>query len=154
QPATTWNVDRWMTSGRWYSGSVVSHHARRSFAQFDFLVHLLDLRGLFFQGCLQPHYGRLQLSHFLFLRLHLAVFFEELVEQHRVHRLIAYRVRLALVVASHQVWIHLFNLLGDQTELGNAIRIKLVVVAEGNRSEREDRFARLVHRLDRVFVTL
>ena len=35
-----------------------------------------------------------------------------------------------------------------------SIRIKLVLVAEGNRLQRENRFARLVHRLDLFLETL
>ena len=79
--------------------------------------------------------------------------FEELVEQHRVHRFVAHGVRLALLVASHQIGVHLFHLLGHEAELRDAVGVKLVLVAEGDRFEREDRFARLVHRLDRVLET-
>ena len=81
--------------------------------------------------------------------LHLAVLFEKLVEQHRVHRFVADGVRLALLVASHQIGVHLFHLLGHEAELRNALGSSSVLVAEGDRLEREDRFARLVHRLDR-----
>ena len=35
----------------------------------------------------------------------------------------------------------------------DALRVKLVLVAEGHRLKREDRFARLVHRLDLVLET-
>jgi hypothetical protein len=36
-----------------------------------------------------------------FLRLYLAVFFDEFVQQHRVYRLVAYGVGLAFCVASY-----------------------------------------------------
>jgi len=82
------------------------------------------------------------------------VFFEELVEQHRVHRLVAHSVNFPLTVASHQSGIDLFHFLGHEAKLRDAFGIKLVLVAEGDRFERENRFARLVHRLDVVLETL
>ena len=39
--------------------------------------------------------------------------FEELVEQHRVHRVVAHGVDLAVLVAHHQVRIYLGHFLGD-----------------------------------------
>jgi len=47
-----------------------------------------------------------------FQLLNSQVLFEELVEQHRVHRLVAHTVRLAFVIASNQIGIHLFDFLG------------------------------------------
>ena len=44
--------------------------------------------------------------------LNLAVFFEKLVKQHRVHRFIADGVDFAVLVAHHQVWVHLGHFLG------------------------------------------
>src|SRR5260370_22429507 len=75
--------------------------------------------------------------------------FEKLVEQHRVHRFVANRVNLPGGIENYQVRIHLFYLLSYQAELRDALGVKLVLVAEGHRFERENRFARLVHRLDR-----
>src|SRR5438876_6782502 len=37
--------------------------------------------------------------------------FEEFVEQHRVHRLVAHCIRPALVVAGHQIMVYLLHLL-------------------------------------------
>src|SRR5436190_709670 len=96
----------------------------------------------------------LQFPQLATLLLHFAVFFEELVEQHRVHRLVAHGVHLPLGVASHQSGVHFFYLLGHQTKLRDALRVKVVFVAEGHRFERENRFAHLVHRLDLVLETL
>src|SRR5438034_6927746 len=79
-----------------------------------------------------------------FLFLVLAMLFEELIEQHRVHSFIADCVRLALFVTSHQIRVYLFHLLGDQAKLRNPIRVKLVLAAEGDRLQRPDRFARLI----------
>src|SRR5207244_7581756 len=49
--------------------------------------------------------------------------------------------------------IHFLDLLGHETELRDAFAIKLLLVTESNGLEREDRFARLTHWLDRLFVT-
>src|SRR6266705_800546 len=79
---------------------------------------------------------------------------EELVQQHRVHRFVADRVGLPLAVSSHQVRVDLFHLLGHKAELRDAVRVKLVLVTEGYRFERENRFARLVHRFDCILESL
>ena len=55
-----------------------------------------------------------------FQLLNVAMFFEELVEQHCVHRFVAHGVNLAGFVASHQVRINLRHLLGHKSELRNA----------------------------------
>src|SRR5207249_766586 len=67
---------------------------------------------------------------------------------------IAHGVGLPLGIASHQSGVHLFHLLGHKAELRDALAIKLVLVAEGHRLQREDCFARLVHRLDCILETL
>src|SRR5439155_10346772 len=54
-------------------------------------------------------------------------------------------------VAGHQSGIHLFHLLGHEAKLRDAAGVQLVLVAEGYRLKRENRFARLVHRFDRIF---
>src|SRR5262249_58552297 len=70
----------------------------------------------------------------------------ELIEQHRVHGFVANTERLANIVAGHQIRIDLCHFFGHQTELGNARRIEVVFVAEGDWLEIQDRFARLAHR--------
>jgi hypothetical protein len=101
----------------------------------------LDLRCLRFEGCLKLRNGCFQF-------LHLAMLFEELVEQHRVHGFVANGVGFSLFIASRQIRVHLFHLLGHEAELRNALEVKLLLVAEGHRPEREDRFTSF----DRVFV--
>src|SRR5947207_2775588 len=76
--------------------------------------------------------------------------FEELVEQHRVHRFVTHAVDLPVLVPSHQVGVDPFHFLSHQAKLRDAIRIKLVLVAEGYWFKRQDRFASLGHRLDRL----
>src|SRR5260370_34604944 len=49
--------------------------------------------------------------------------------------------------------IHRFYIRGYEAKLRDAIRVKLVLVAEGHRFERENRFARVVDRLDPVLET-
>ena len=53
----------------------------------------------------------------MFPLLDFAVLFEELVEQHRVHLVVAHAVGFSLFVAHHQARIHLFYLFGDEPEL-------------------------------------
>jgi hypothetical protein len=88
---------------------------------------------------------------FLFLDLALlfldcSVLFEELVEQHRIHGVVAHGVDLALGVAHHQVRVHLGYLFGNQTELRRACCVALVV--KRHWLEREDGFAGLIHRFN------
>src|SRR6266700_8317714 len=78
------------------------------------------------------------------------VLFEELVEQHRVHGLVAHGIDFSLGIASHQIGVDLFYLFGHEPELRDAFGIKLFLVAEGDRLEREDRFACFVHGLDLI----
>src|SRR4029077_373371 len=75
---------------------------------------------------------------------------EKLVEQHSVYRLIPHGIRLAVAITSYQVGVHLFYLLGHEPELRDALGVDLLLVAEGDRLEREDRFACVVHRLDLI----
>jgi predicted xylose isomerase-like sugar epimerase len=70
------------------------------------------------------------------------MFLEEFIKQHRVHRFVANGERLALLIASHLIGVHLFHLLSNEAELRDAIGVKLVLVAEGDRFERKD-----MHRL-------
>ena len=80
--------------------------------------------------------------------------FEELIEQHRVHGFVAHRVRSACSVASDQIRIHFFHLLGHEAELGDGVRVEVVLVVERDRFQRKNCFTRLVHRLDRVLEAL
>ena len=62
---------------------------------------------------------------------HFAVLFEELVEQHRVHRFVAHGVDLAVLIAHHQIRIYLCHFLGDQTKLRRARVVALVMEVTG-----------------------
>ena len=59
--------------------------------------------------------------------------FEKLVEQHRVHRVVADRVRFSFFIGQHQGRIHLRDFFGDQTKLRCFLGVAFVV--EGDRSE-------------------
>src|SRR5689334_4247626 len=78
--------------------------------------------------------------------------FEKLIKQHRVHCLISDRVGLPLVIPRHKIGIGLRHIFSHQPELWDAVRIKLVFVTEGHWLQRQDRFARLVHRMDMILV--
>jgi len=64
---------------------MVGDRLRCGFAQFKLGAHFLDKRSLLFQFTLER-------IDFLLLLLYYAVFFQELVEQNRVHRVIAHGV--------------------------------------------------------------
>jgi hypothetical protein len=70
--------------------------------------------------------GRLQL-------LHLAMFFQKLVEQHRVNRFIAHCHDFSILIASDEIRINLLYLLSYETELRDAIWINILFVAERDR---------------------
>ena len=102
-------------------------------------AHLLNLRGLFLQtgvDCLERR----------FQFLDLLVLFEELVEQHRIHCVVAYGVDLAISVAHHQIRVHVGYFLGNQTKLRRTTSVALVM--ERHRLERQERFAGFVHRFN------
>src|SRR6478736_9779684 len=80
------------------------------------------------------------------------MFFEELVEQHGVDRLIANGNDFALLVARHQIRIHGGHVLGDKAKIRRACGINLLLVAEADRFKREKRFAGLIHGFDVVLV--
>src|SRR6266849_3654499 len=82
------------------------------------------------------------------------MFFEELVQQHGVHRFVAHGVNFACFITSNQIRIHLFHVLGHKAELRDAIWVEFFLVVEGDRFQREDRFAGLVHGLNRFLETL
>src|SRR5215831_21390156 len=81
------------------------------------------------------------------------MFFKELVEQHRVHRVVANRVRFALLIASHQIGIYLFHVLSHESEFWSTLGIDFLLVAERDRFEGEDYFACVTHRLDLLLET-
>src|SRR5439155_19317555 len=54
----------------------------------------------------------------------------------------------SVLLADHYVWIYFFYILGYDSELRCARRINLLLVAKGNRFERQDRFTGFVDRLD------
>ena len=74
--------------------------------------------------------------------------FKKLVEQHRVHLVIAHAVGLSFLVADYKVRIHLLYILSHESELRFACWINLFLVMEGNRRECEQRLAGAVHRLN------
>ena len=54
------------------------------------------------------------------------MFFEEFIQQHRVHGVVANGIYLAIIMAvSHQIRTYLLYLLGNQSEAERTCRIKL-----------------------------
>jgi hypothetical protein len=93
----------------WGAALGIVDHLRRGFARFKLGVYLLQSRSQRFNLLLQPLD-----SPFLFLVL--AVFFEELVDQHSVHRFVANGVWLTVAVGNHQVRIHSRYFFGHQSK--------------------------------------
>jgi hypothetical protein len=131
---------------------------RRRFARLDLRAHLPQARCKRFNLLLLFSESRVEIfplprncGSLLFV---FSVLLEELVEQHRVHRFITNRVDLALCIAHNQVGIDLFHVLGDEAKLWSGIEINFFLVAEGDRFQCKDRFARFVHWFDIVLETL
>src|SRR6266480_1962028 len=123
---------------------LAAHFLQASSKRFDLtlLVREFELKVLF----------QLRDSHLLLFDL--AMLLEKLVQQHRVHRFVAHRIRLPVAVAGHGIGVYFFDFLGHKAKLSDAFGIKRFLVAKGNGFECEDRFARLSHRLDLVFEML
>ena len=80
------------------------------------------------------------------------MFFEKLVEQHRVHLLVAHAVGLSIFVAHDQVGVYLFHFLGHKAKLRAPAGSIFFFVAERNRLKRKERLARFADRFDLLFI--
>ena len=71
------------------------------------------------------------------------VLFKELVEQHRVDRIVAHLCNLAVLVAHHQIGIYLGHVFRNQTKLRRVFGFfgVSVLVMKRDRFERQDGFA-------------
>jgi hypothetical protein len=79
--------------------------------------------------------------------------FQELIKEHRIHGVVAYCHHLSILIPHNQIRIHFLRLLQLLSRIGEYVWIKSLFVVEGNWFEREDRFARFVHRFNR-FISL
>src|SRR6266487_1822308 len=80
------------------------------------------------------------------------MFFKKLVQQHRVDPIEAQGFGLPFLIAHHQVRRRLGHFLGDEAKHFCVGWINIAVVAVGDRLERVERFAGLLHGLDLVLV--
>src|SRR6266480_5450297 len=78
------------------------------------------------------------------------MFLDKLVQQHRVHRVVAHGIGAAVGGMSHQIRVHLFHFFSHQAELCRPRRVSLFAVVERDRFKRKDRFAGFIHWLDLV----
>src|SRR5439155_17560410 len=69
-----------------------------------------------------------------------------------VHCLVGHEVDLPFGIASHQVGTYLFHFLGNEAEVRGAFAAELRLVAEGDRTQREDRLTSSVHVRDVLLV--
>ena len=115
----------------------VCDQLRCRFAQRNLIAHFLDSCGKSFNWLLLLGDRREKFRALLrncrclcrgrsLQFLNLAMLFQKLIEQHRIHCFVANGIDLAIVVANNQVGVHLLNLLGYEAELRDAIRIKLL----------------------------
>src|SRR4029077_5563409 len=74
--------------------------------------------------------------------------FKELIEQHRVHCVVAHSIGFALCVANHQSGVDPFDFLSHEAKLRDALGINSFLVMEGDRFKGKNRFADLVHWLN------
>src|SRR4029077_12126524 len=80
------------------------------------------------------------------LSLEFAMRFKKLVEQHRVHSIVAHRVDLAFVVAHYQIGVYLSDFLGNQTKFRPVRAVAIVV--ECHWLKRQNCLAGFIHWLD------
>src|SRR5262249_52115406 len=83
----------------------------------------------------------------------LAMLFEKLVEQHRVHHFIVDALSLALNVARYQGWVDLGHILSDQAEGGRLASVDLFLVTVCDWFKPVELFTDIVHWFDVVLVT-
>ena len=72
---------------------IIQHGLRCSFAKFSLCAHFLQARGKRLNLLLLPRNGGLLLFDLALLLLDPLVFFEKLIEQHHVHRVVTDGVR-------------------------------------------------------------
>src|SRR5262249_47194545 len=89
-----------ISSSDWWI-KVVQSRLRCWFGHFKLCAHSLNLCCLLFHGANKGCDLLLQLRNRCSLFFHCLVFFEELVQQHRVHRVVAHGVDLAVAVTHH-----------------------------------------------------
>src|SRR4029077_5609541 len=77
---------------------------------------------------------------------HLTVLLKKFVKQHRVHRIVAHCVNLAVLIVHHEVRVYLSNLLGNQTEFRSVCVVVLVVKRYWLKCQ--DCFTGFVHRFN------
>src|SRR5438067_3444031 len=81
------------------------------------------------------------------------MFFEELVKEHHVHRIVAHGVYPAITAASHQIGAYLFYVLSNESKTEWTRRLNLRFVAEAYWLECVDHFAGLLYRFVFSFET-
>ena len=79
--------------------------------------------------------------------------FQELIEQHHIHRFVTDGVDVALGVMGHQVRIHLRYLLSDEAELRDTQLVQLRLVMEGDGPQGQERLTGSGHISDVGFET-
>ncbi len=116
-------------------------HLRRRFACFKLCAHLLDLGRLLFHGCCKTRNRGFQF-------LHLPMFFQKFVEQHRVDRPIAHTLDLSFPIPDRQIGIHLRHLFSNQAIIEALAGIDVLLETVSDWIKHVKCFASCVHRLE------
>jgi hypothetical protein len=95
----------------------IRDHFWRWLARFELGAHFLNLSGLLFHNCYKSFDFLLLLKVVRFQFLNFPVLFEELIEQHRVHRIIAHSPKLTVLAVYDQIAIYLLYVFRNQTKL-------------------------------------
>src|SRR5436309_4888381 len=125
-------------SASWQQVLSILHHLGRWLDHFKLSAHFLNLRGLLSEAGNQ----RLNLAFLQgdggLLFLDDAMFFEELIEQHRVYRFVAHRVWLVIGIIDHLIRIHFGDCLGHQPDQRCAVSRYLLLTVDGYRVQRQE----------------
>src|ERR1043166_7048137 len=76
------------------------------------------------------------------------MFFEEFIEQHRVHLVVPYTIRLAFLITYDQIRINFFYIFSDQPELRYTCRIYFLCVTKTYRFETIKSLTGMLHRFE------
>src|SRR5690349_12340180 len=134
--------------------SLISHcRLRRRSARVHACAHRLDLHRLLFDRCHETLDNSFQSLHLAFLFDKSLVLFKELIEQHRIERVVAHRVRLAVTAASRQIGTDLLYFPSNESEAEGACRLALRFVAKAYSPGTVNHLAGVAHRLDFVLKT-
>src|SRR5262245_52212831 len=133
---------------------MVTNEKRMLLAQFNLRSYLLDLLRLDFYSCRKARNFLSQHGDRVFLRLNSFVFLKEFIEQHGVDSIVSQALDLPFAIPDHQLGIDFRHLLSDEAIVTTLAFIDLLLIPIGDRFERKEGLAGVVHPFDVLFVAL